>query len=94
MTTVTFYTKEDCTLCEPVWFVLKKLQSRCGYDLQRVDISDSANQEAYNLYCHDIPVVFVNGEEFCRHRLSERALREHLDRLGVSGGDGSASKRA
>ncbi len=81
MTRVTFYTKAGCRLCESAWFVLKKLQSRYGFTLERVDIASPGQEKAYNLYCHDIPVVYVNGSEFCRHRVNERALREHLDVL-------------
>lgn len=82
MTRITFFTKEGCKLCEPAWFVLKKLQSRYDFTLERIDIADPQNQESFNLYCHDIPVVHVNGQEFCKHRVNERALREHLESIG------------
>jgi hypothetical protein len=70
-------------LCDGAWFVVQKLAARYEIDLQRVDITDDGNTHLFSLYCHDIPVVHLDGAEILRHRVSERKLREQLDALGV-----------
>ncbi|MEE9295289.1 MAG: glutaredoxin family protein [Phycisphaerae bacterium] len=79
MKTVTFFTKDGCTLCESAWFVINKLRQRIDFEIERVDITEPQNTRWYALYCNDIPVVHLNGEEVCRHRVSERTLRRLLE---------------
>lgn len=80
MNTVTFFTKESCPLCEAAWFVIQKLRQRIDFRVQRVDITEAGNGRWYALYCNEIPVVHLNGEEVFRNRVSERKLRELLER--------------
>ena len=80
MNTVTFFTKECCPLCEAAWFVIQKLRLRIDFAVERVDITETGNGQWYALYCNEIPVVHLNGEEVFRNRVSERKLRELLER--------------
>ena len=72
------YTRMGCHLCEAVEEVMRKVQKKHAFNLERIDIDrDSA---AFALYQHEIPVVMVNGREVARHRMDssdfERALGE------------------
>ncbi len=79
MNRITFFTKDDCPLCDAAWFVVNKLRRRFEFELERIDITDSGQSRWYALYCNDIPVVHLNGQEVSRHRVSERALRKLLE---------------
>ena len=79
MNKITFFTKQDCPLCEAAWFVINKLRRRIDFELEWMDITEPGNSRWYALYCQDIPVVHLNGEEVFRHRVSERALRKLLE---------------
>ncbi len=85
MNKVTFFTKEDCPLCESAWFVVTKLKGRIDLELERIDFTDPENHRWYALYVNDIPVVHLNGQEVFRHRVSERKLRELLHSRPGSG---------
>ncbi len=78
MNKITFYTKDDCPLCDAAWFVVCKLRRRFEFELERVDLTGPGNGAVYGLYCNDIPVVHLNGREVSRHRVSERDLRRLL----------------
>ncbi len=80
---VTFFTREQCSLCDAAWFVVKKLHVRFDFDLEKVDITDANQTALFSLYCHDIPVIHFNGKEAFRHRVSERKLRQLLESEGV-----------
>lgn len=71
---MTLYTKEGCTLCEPVKFVIARVASRVPLDYEEVDIEAPGRERELDLYRYDIPVVAVDGVEVARHRLDERAL--------------------
>lgn len=79
MNTVTFFTKQDCPLCDAAWFVINRLRRRCRFDLERIDITDPGNTRWFALYANHIPVVHLNGREVCRHRVNERTLRKLLE---------------
>ena len=78
---VTFFTKASCPLCDAAWFVVRKLCGRFDVEIERVDITEAGQERWFGLYCNDIPVVHVNGREVFRHRVSERRLREVLERV-------------
>lgn len=79
MNHITFFTKENCPLCDAAWFVVKKLRLRGLCKVERIDITEPGNKKWYALYANDIPVVHLNGQEVSRHRVSERALRKLLE---------------
>jgi len=79
MNKITFFTKEDCPLCDAAWFVINKLRDAHGCLVERVDITATGNEMWYDRYADHIPVVHLNGREVARHRVSERQLRALLD---------------
>ena len=71
MTTVTFFTKPDCTLCRGALFVIERVRRRLPFELEVCDISAVGNERWHEAYKHDIPVVHIDGQEVFRHRVDE-----------------------
>ncbi len=78
MNRITFFTKPECTLCNAALFVIKRVQATVPFEIETVDISASGNEEWWEAYRNDIPVVHLNGREVFRHRVEERQLRALL----------------
>ncbi|XP_076657933.1 acetyl-CoA acetyltransferase 1 isoform X2 [Halictus rubicundus] len=78
--TLTLYTKNPCPLCD----VLKnELRANFSdrYRLQEVDITATGNERFLKLYKHDIPVLFLEGQFLCKHRLNSELLERKLNDL-------------
>lgn len=78
ITTVTLYTKPDCTLCQPVRYIINKTKHK--YKFHYIETNIDNDPLANQLYCNDIPVVHVNGVEIARHKLSECRLIDALNK--------------
>ncbi len=78
MPLVTFFTREDCSLCRAAWFVIERVRGRIDFDVERVDIDAPGNEHWHAAYRHDIPVVHLDGREVFRHRVDEARLVELL----------------
>ena len=77
MKRVTLYTKPGCHLCESVEQVVARVAARREIDVETRNIeSDPADFQRFQF---DIPVVFVDGREIARHRLSVREFEAALD---------------
>ncbi|WP_078429933.1 glutaredoxin family protein [Alkalihalobacterium alkalinitrilicum] len=77
---VTFYTKENCSLCDNGLTVLKIIQEGVPFDIEMIDIyKDDELLEKYQVM---IPVVSVDGEDIDYGILSEEKIRNRL--LSVS----------
>jgi hypothetical protein len=62
---VKFYYKDDCWLCANMEEQLSGITERYGLVIERIDIA--ADDELYELYRFDIPVVeFPDGTELFR----------------------------
>lgn len=75
--TLTLYTKHPCLLCD----ILKDdLRSRFSgrYQLQEVDITAAGNERLFKLYKYEIPVLFLEGQFLCKHRLDSELLERRL----------------
>ncbi|XP_054005933.1 acetyl-CoA acetyltransferase, mitochondrial isoform X2 [Hylaeus anthracinus] len=75
--TLTLYTKHPCPLCD----ILKnELQIHFSgqYQLQEVDITAPGNERFLKLYRYDIPVLFLEGQFLCKHRLDTEYLERRL----------------
>lgn len=78
MRKLTFFTKQDCGLCEAAWFVIRKVRREIPFECEKVDITAEGNEAWFSRYRHDIPVVHLDGREVLRHRVEERTLRALL----------------
>ncbi|XP_017079508.2 uncharacterized protein LOC108113447 [Drosophila eugracilis] len=80
---LTLYTREPCPLCDEL--VQRLEHSFAGrYRLEKVFIDRKENVRFLRLFRHDIPVLFLNGQFLCMHRLNEDALIERLESLNQS----------
>lgn len=77
---LTLYTRDPCPMCDEL--VQRLEQEFPGqYRLEKVHIDRKENVRFLRLFRHDIPVLFLNGQFLCMHRLNEDALRERLQTL-------------
>ncbi len=79
MQRITFFTKEDCTLCNAAMYVVERVRRKIPFYLETIDITAAGQERWFELYKDHIPVVHLDGEEIFRHRVDERTLREHLE---------------
>ncbi len=72
---VTFYTKENCSLCDLAREMMRDLREDVSFELETVDITKSP--DAWEAYREKIPVIEV-GEEILWGRIDEGELRDLL----------------
>ncbi len=75
---LTFFTKDDCELCDAAWFVIRKVVGDRPIEIDTIDIVAPEASKWHALYSEHIPVLHIDGKEFCRHRVIEKALRAAL----------------
>lgn len=76
---ITFYTKEPCPLCDIVIEDLEPFKERVK--IQKVDITHRENLRWLRLYRNDIPVLFLNGQFLCMHKLDKDILEKRLQAI-------------
>jgi glutaredoxin len=72
---VTFYTKENCSLCDLARDMLSDLMEDVSFELEAVDVAKSP--DAWAAYHEMIPVIQV-GEEILWGRIDEGELKAFL----------------
>ncbi|XP_072752719.1 acetyl-CoA acetyltransferase, mitochondrial isoform X1 [Anoplolepis gracilipes] len=77
---LTLYTKSPCPLCDVVKNELR-LRFAGRYELEEVDITVLDNERYFELYKYDIPVLFLEGQYLCKHRLDADLLTRRLYEL-------------
>ena len=100
--TLTMYTKEGCSLCDDVVDVLTAIrfpsspssprQRPIMFNFKTVDITDRGNEELYDAYKYDIPVVHINGKYWFKHRIpysDPKSVGEVILRFGSRGVEAS-----
>jgi glutaredoxin len=89
MSTVQFYTREGCHLCEEALAVVERVRTDVAFHLEVIDVdSDPALAERYGL---EVPVVLVDGRKHAKYHVDEAALRRRLGSgAGADAGEGSA----
>ena len=80
---LTLYTHDHCTLCDEL---VEQLEAQFAgrYALEKVDITRKENVRFLRLYRYDIPVLFLNGQFLCMHRLNADLLQKRLVELETS----------
>lgn len=79
MKTVTFYTRENCCLCDEALEVVQRIQSRVPFELVIVDLDREASEEKKTAYDWDIPVIEIDGRKMAKHRVDEARLLRWLE---------------
>ena len=72
MTVVTLYTKPGCHLCDSAAQVIEQVGRRVDLRLDKRNILD--DPETFRRYQFEIPVIFANGKEIARHRITAAEL--------------------
>ncbi len=83
--TVLLFTKKDCSLCVIAREIILKIKKEIRFEFQEVDIE--SQDDLYERFKDEIPVVFVNGERTFTYRVSEEKLRRILKGHQPTGGD-------
>lgn len=81
---LTLYTKDPCPLCDELVNKLMPFMHRLH--LEKVDITRPENQKFFKQYRYDIPVLHINGQFLCMHRLDAELLHTKLNELQKSRG--------
>jgi Glutaredoxin-like domain (DUF836) len=86
--TICLYTKRDCTLCDQVKDVLYSIRTTHPHSLMQIDITDdmehcstttTGDTSWWNKYKYDIPVLHLNGQYWCKHKLSVPQAQQALE---------------
>lgn len=72
------YTRAGCHLCEALLAAARPIADRHGAAIESIDIE--TDLELLRRYRLDIPVLALDGDEICRHRLDADALERALTR--------------
>lgn len=74
---LTLYTRAGCPLCDEMAAGVGALLAGTGHRLVAVDVdADPALKAAYGW---DVPLLFDDDTEICRHQLDRPAVRAWLD---------------
>lgn len=77
---LTLYTKDECTLCDELVEELNKT-FHGRFQLTKVNITHKGNLKYLRLYRYDIPVLHLNGQFLCMHRLNSELLHTKLQAI-------------
>ena len=80
MVEVVVYSKPDCCLCDEMKQQLQRLGTEHPFDLREVNIIE--DQQVFERYKDQIPVVFINGRKAFKYRLDEKEFLKRLAREG------------
>jgi len=76
---VVLYTKPDCGLCRKMKAVMRDAGCDELYMLEEVDIEQDPG--LFELYRYEIPVLFIDGVEAFRHRLTADEFKTYVTSL-------------
>nr|CAD7410288.1 unnamed protein product [Timema cristinae] len=79
---LTLYTKNPCPLCDDLRLQLQPFLDRV--ELENLDIERQDNSRWRSLYKYEIPVLFLEGQFLCKHKLDERVLERRTIRDAIS----------
>lgn len=74
MKTITFYTREDCCLCDEALELVERVRQTEPFELVLVDLDREASPEKKTAYDWDIPVIEIDGRKMMKHRVDEARL--------------------
>ncbi len=74
MKTLTFYTRENCGLCDEALEVVERVRQTVPFELVLVDLDRDAAIEKKTAYDWDIPVIEIDGRKMMKHRVDEARL--------------------
>lgn len=78
MTSLTFFTRENCPLCTEARAVVDRVRSRGRVAFRYEEVDITKHPEWFQEYKWDIPVVHIDGEFAFKHHLDEAELESAL----------------
>src|SRR6266852_9962374 len=89
---VVLLTQKDCAFCTHANELLDRLSAEFGFTVSTLDVS-TPEGEALAVRSGILfpPGIFLDGEAFSYGRLSERKLRQELERRRKAGGEQTPS---
>jgi len=81
MSTLTLYTKPECSLCDEARSALERVRTRVPFDLEVLDIGSDPQLVAR--YGERIPVVLVDGDLAYEFVVDETELEARLCAAGA-----------
>lgn len=76
---VELYTKEGCSLCDDAQDILMSVMVHHPHTLRLVDITDAGKEEMKNAYQFDIPVIYIDGVYWAKHRITSRQAQRAIE---------------
>lgn len=73
---LTLYTKDPCPLCDELKVDLEPFLDEVEFS--SVDITTEGNERWNKLYRYEIPVLFLEGQYLCKHRLDRDILQKRI----------------
>ncbi len=73
---IEIYSKENCQLCDEVKKIIKNVNEKIEFEIKEIDITK--DDELFEKYKYDIPVVHINGVIAFKHRITENELIKKL----------------
>ena len=75
--TLVLYSRTHCHLCEDMHLQLEELQAQYGFELVVRDVD--ADPDWASAYGDEVPLLFAEDFEICRHFLDLERLKAHID---------------
>ena len=75
--TLVLYSRIHCHLCEDMHLQLEELQGEYGFELVVRDVD--ADPDWASAYGEEVPLLFAEDVEICRHFLDLERLKAQLD---------------
>jgi glutaredoxin len=82
---IELYTRPGCHLCEDAKRVILAASSKFDFHLCERNVEDSAEMESN--YGEEIPVIFINGRQVFKHRITAAQLERYLTQLNNGNAD-------
>ncbi|XP_030767943.1 acetyl-CoA acetyltransferase, mitochondrial isoform X2 [Sitophilus oryzae] len=76
---LTLYTRDPCPLCDELKAELSPYMHLVEFET--IDIASKENVRWLRLYRYEIPVLFLNNEYLCKHRLNKSLLEKKLNEI-------------
>ncbi|KJE90773.1 hypothetical protein CAOG_02028 [Capsaspora owczarzaki ATCC 30864] len=81
---LSFFTKDECSLCVPAKEVMYKCQAQIPCTIEFIDITRPENATWFEKYKYDIPVLHINDQFAMQHRFDEAKLMAALKQAAES----------
>ncbi|NOY65764.1 MAG: glutaredoxin family protein [Nitrospirae bacterium] len=79
MINVRFYYKEGCSLCIAAEEMLNGLEEKYQLDIEKIDIT--SDDEIYELYRYDVPVIELEDGSVFHGRIKRKEILQRLNEL-------------